>query len=58
MDITTEFSNEGIKQADQIIEKIDQLDQFMTQLENAGIIFGWKKFATKQEGNDEQEICS
>ena len=46
-DITTEFANEGIRQADRMI---DELDEFMKKLENAGILSGWSQFMKKEDG--------
>lgn len=54
-DVTTEFANEGIRQADRII---DELDEFMKKLEGAGILSGWSQFMKEEDtggqrsGND------
>lgn len=61
-DITTEFANEGIRQADRMI---DELDEFMKKLENAGILSGWSQFMKEEDtggqrsGNDcrRMECC-
>ena len=47
-DIITDFANEGIQQADRII---DELDEFMKKLEDAGILSGWSQFM-KEEDED------
>lgn len=46
-DITTEFANEGIRQAD---KTIDELDEFMKKLEAAGILSGWSQFMKEEDG--------
>ena len=46
-DITTEFANEGIRQADRMI---DELDEFMKKLEAAGILSGWSQFMKEEDG--------
>ena len=46
-DITTEFANEGIRQADRMI---DELDAFMKKLECAGILSGWSQFMKEEDG--------
>lgn len=46
-DITTEFANEGIRQADRMI---DGLDEFMKKLEDAGILSGWSQFMKEEDG--------
>lgn len=46
-DITTEFANEGIRQADRMI---DELDEFMKKLESAGILSGWSQFMKEEDG--------
>lgn len=46
-DITTEFANEGIWQADRMI---DELDEFMKKLEAAGILSGWSQFMKEEDG--------
>lgn len=40
-DIITDFANDSIRQADRII---DELDEFMKKLEDAGILSGWSQF--------------
>lgn len=45
-DITTEFANEGIRQADRTI---DELDEFMKKLEAAGILSGWTRFMEEED---------
>lgn len=51
MSLTTDFAVEGIHQADRMI---DELEDFMTKLENAGILSGWTKFMEKdnEEGQN------
>lgn len=49
-DIITDFANEGIRQADRII---DELDEFMKKLEDAGILSGWTQFM-KEEDTEER----
>ena len=46
VDITTDFANECIRQADRII---DELDEFMKKLEDAGILSGWTKFMNEKD---------
>lgn len=46
-DITTEFANEGIRQADRMI---DELDEFMKKLESAGILSGLSQFMKEEDG--------
>lgn len=48
-DITTDFANEGIQQADRII---DELDELMKKLEDAGILSGWSQFIMNKEDTD------
>lgn len=50
-DITTDFANECIRQAYRII---DELDEFMKKLEDAGILSGWSQFM-KEEGTQHDE---
>ena len=45
-DIITDFANEGIRQADRII---DELDEFMKKLEDAGILSGWSQFMKEED---------
>lgn len=45
-DIITDFANEGIRQADRII---DELDEFMEKLEDAGMLSGWTQFMKKED---------
>ena len=52
MDITTEFANDGIRQADKII---DELNAFMTALEDAGILTGWRKFMESDNVKESQQ---
>ena len=47
-DIITDFANEGIRQADRII---DELDEFMEKLEDAGILSGWTQFMKEEDAN-------
>ena len=51
-DITTDFANECIRQADRII---DELDEFMKKLEDAGILSGWTQFM-KEEDAESGEV--
>lgn len=46
-DITTEFATEGIRQADRMI---DELDEFMKKLEYAGVLSGWSQFMKEEDG--------
>lgn len=48
-DIITDFANEGIRHADRII---DELDEFMKKLEDAGILSGWTQFMEKEDGEN------
>lgn len=50
-DIITDFANEGIRQADRII---DELDEFMKELENAGILSGWTQFMKKEDAKGDE----
>lgn len=45
-DIITDFANEGIRQADRII---DEFDEFMKELEDAGILSGWSQFVNEED---------
>ncbi len=45
-DIITDFANEGIRQADRII---DELDEFMKKLEDVGILSGWSQFMNEED---------
>ena len=47
-DITTDFANEGIRQADRMI---DELDEFMKKLEDAGILSGWTQFMYEEDAD-------
>lgn len=47
-DITTDFANECIRQADRII---DELDEFMKKLEDAGILSGWTQFMNEKDAD-------
>ena len=51
-DIITDFANEGIRQADRII---DELDECMKKLETAGILTGWTQFM-KEEDEEGGEV--
>lgn len=47
-DVMTDFANEGIRQAEQVDGVIDELDEFMKKLENAGILSGWSQFMNEE----------
>lgn len=47
-DITTDFANDSIRQADRII---DELDEFMKKLEDAGILSGWSQFMDGEDAD-------
>ena len=48
IDIITDFANEGIRQAGKII---DELDEFMKTLEDAGILSGWAQFMDEEDAD-------
>ena len=45
-DIITDFANEDIQQADRMI---DELDEFIKKLEDAGILSGWSQFMNEED---------
>ena len=56
-DIITDFANEGIRQADRII---DELDEFMKKLEDAEILSGWTQFMKEEDakgGEVNESLC-
>ena len=53
-DIITDFANEGIRQADRII---DELDEFMKKLEDAGILSGWSQFMKEEDAKGGECEC-
>lgn len=50
-DVTTDFAIEGIRQADRMIDELNELNEFMKKLEDAGILSGLSQFMKEEDAD-------